>query len=610
MRKMFKLGDKAVSQVIGYLLTFAIISATTVTVVYTTSVLLERRATAAAEIIAQDVANHVVDVITECIAMKQEFPNANYSRVINVPTTINGKNYYIVATDERVYVNTTDGKVSAKSTTYKQSELCIGISGKVYPSSGKIKVYVNKSDYLYRIDFGTDTSPGEYGYTRFSQSSLYRNAWWDLNWSYRANIFVDNPNKEDLQDFQIRIILDPQSFDYGNVNQDGSDIRFTNSTGGVLPYWIEKWDYYGVSYIWFKADLLVGDSRNVFYLYYGNPNATVSQSDGNAVFEFFDDFDSFDSSVWELYPQDSKDISVENGHLEISNGTLIVTKHATLADGIIETKAMAVSTGGDTEASILARCQKRTPNPLNSTYHFSSGSFSVDQWKNFSIGKDFTIIFNYKKNPMEPDIWYLLRFLLHGGNLGAVRYNYYVPTLYENMNVTDFSYRDGNFGLYTTNGCRARYDWILCHKIANSTPIITVGAPASKHYTWVDENLNFVDYPLIQNSLIRDETASNSTNYIMFEVQPSQIYSVTVKIGDPSLPLNNVYVWIEDRLVLVNISTEKGSFFTDWFIVDNISDDGILDIKFACLSSSPSDFWSLASIVVEKGIKGVKIRGV
>ena len=160
MRKMFKLGDKAVSQVIGYVLTFAIISATTVTVVYTTSVLLERRATAAAEIIAQDIANHVVDAITECIAMKQEFPDANYSRVINVPTTINGKNYYIVATDERVYVNTTDGKVSAKSTTYKQSELCIGISGKVYPSSGKIKVYVNKSDYLYRIDFGTDTSPG------------------------------------------------------------------------------------------------------------------------------------------------------------------------------------------------------------------------------------------------------------------------------------------------------------------------------------------------------------------------------------------------------------------------------------------------------------------
>ncbi|HDD57679.1 MAG TPA: DUF2341 domain-containing protein, partial [Thermoplasmatales archaeon] len=436
MRKLFRLGNKAVSQVIGYVLTFAIISATTVTVVYTTSVLLDRRATAAAQIIAQDIANHVVDAITECIAMKQEFPDANYSRVINVPITINGRNYYIEATDERVYVNTTDGVIHAKSTTYKQEELCIGISGKVYPGDGKIRVYVNKSDYIYRIDFGTDDSPGEYGYARMSSSSLNRAAWWNLNWSYRANIYVTNPNPEDLTNFQVRVTLDPQNFDYTNVNENGSDIRFTNYTGAPLPYWIEEWNYNGISYIWFKADILPGETKSVFHMYYGNPDATISESDGEAVFEFFDDFKAFSPNIWEIYPADSKNISVENGYIEISNGTTIVTKNDIIADGILEVKTMAVSTGGDTEASVFARCQKRTPDPLGSTYQLSSGSFSTDNWKNFSIVKDSTTYFISNPTPMEVDTWYLLSFQLNGGNIRALRYNYYLPTLYESLNIT------------------------------------------------------------------------------------------------------------------------------------------------------------------------------
>jgi len=609
MRKLFKLGDKAVSQVIGYVLTFAIISATTVTVVYTTSVLLERRATAAAEIIAQDIANHVVDAITECIAMKQEFPDANYSRVINVPITINGRNYYIEATDERVYVNTTDGKVSARSTTYKQSELCVGISGKVYPSSGKIKVYVNKSDYLYRIDFGTDDSPGEYGYARFSSSSLYRGNWWNLNWSYRTPIYIYNGLNQDFTGYQIRLVLNTQNFDYNNANENGSDIRFTNESGVELPYWIEKWGYNGLSYIWFKADRILANQTTTFYLYYGNPT-TASKSNGKTVFEFFDDFNSFDSNVWEVYPENSKNISVKNGYLEISNGTAIITKHDILTDGVLRAKAKAIGTKTDTEASILARCQNRA-HPYDDSYFFSSGSFSTDYWKNFSIGKFFntqTFVLNYDSTSMEVNKWYLLIFQLDGKSILASRTEYFNPVFYETLNITDSSYNSGYFGLFTTNGCRAKYDWILCHKVYPYTFDITIAAPASLYYTFTKyDNLSFVDHPSVSNNLNRDDTASNQTALMQLGVSSGE-YSVTITIGEPYYALSDINVYAENKLMLSNFSTDPGCVSSRWFVV-NVS-DGILDLKFEYTGSHPGGFWSVTSIVVEKGVKGVKLGGM
>jgi hypothetical protein len=610
MIKSFRLNNKAVSQVIGYVLTFAIISATTVTVVYTMSVLLERRATAATQIIAQDIANHVVDAITECIAMKQEFPDANYSRVINVPLTINGRNYYIEANDERVYVNTTDGQISAKSTTYKQEELCIGISGKVYPSSGKIRVYVNKSDYLYRIDFGTDDSPGEYGYARMSSSSLYRSNWWDINWAYRAPIYIYNGVNEDFTGYQIRLVLNTQNFDYNNANENGSDIRFTNKSGVELPYWIEKWEYNGLSYIWFRADKILANQTTTFYIYYGNPSAPP-QSNGKAVFEFFDDFDSFDPSVWEVYPQNSENISVKNGYLEISNGTAIVTKHNVFTDGALRVKAKAISTRTDTEASMLTRCQNRT-HPYDDAYFFSSGSFSTSYWKNFSIGKFSnaqTFVLNYDNTSMKVNEWYLLIFQLDGEDIIASRIEYFNPIFYETLTVSDSSYSSGYFGLFTTNGCRAKYDWIIYHKVSPYTFDVTIAAPASLYYTFTEyNNLSFVDHPSVSNNLNRDDVASTQIAVMQLSIPSPGKYSVTVTIGEPYYSLGDINIYAENKLMISNFGTDPGYISSRWFVVD--VSDGLLDLKFEYTGSHPEGFWSITSIIVEKGIKGVRLGGM
>ena len=148
----FKTNNKGVSQVIGFILTFAIISMVTISVIYTASTLVEQRNKAASEIIAQDIVNYIVNAIMECSATRQAYPNANYSKIIEIPTTICGRYYHIEAADSVVYLNTTDGYIVEKSTTYKQDELCEGISGRVHSGNGEITVFSNKTSNLYKIE--------------------------------------------------------------------------------------------------------------------------------------------------------------------------------------------------------------------------------------------------------------------------------------------------------------------------------------------------------------------------------------------------------------------------------------------------------------------------
>ncbi|HEC80934.1 MAG TPA: DUF2341 domain-containing protein, partial [Thermoplasmatales archaeon] len=277
--------SKAVSHVVGYILTFVVISMATATIIYTTSMLVESRVNSVTEVVAQDIANYVVDAITEALAVKQTYPLASYSCTVDIPRDINGKSYYIDITDSKVYVNTTDG-VSVSSTLYGQEKLAIGVRGFIWSGGGdKLRISVNKTSYIYKLDFGvfnSETSPGMYGYTRVSKTSSenYYDEngvfWWDdayIGWLNRATLYVRNDNTNDLYNYQVRVDLYPDNFDYRGAQRDGSDIRFTNASGVSLPYWIESWEFLGHSIVWFKADYIPGNDTAVFYMYYGNASA-------------------------------------------------------------------------------------------------------------------------------------------------------------------------------------------------------------------------------------------------------------------------------------------------------------------------------------------------
>ncbi len=116
---------------------------------------------------------------------------------------------------------------------------------------------------------------------------------WLEGWSYRKAIIITENSGRDLIDFQVRIYLNNTNFDFTKANADGSDIRITTDDEiTLLPYYIEKWDSTNQqAVIWVKVPSIPAGSSVTIYMYYGNPNA-VSESDGEAVFDFFDNFDS------------------------------------------------------------------------------------------------------------------------------------------------------------------------------------------------------------------------------------------------------------------------------------------------------------------------------
>lgn len=110
-------------------------------------------------------------------------------------------------------------------------------------------------------------------------------------WKYQREISIKENSGTSLTDYQVLIELKGADFP-GEAKSDGADVRFTDSKGNELNYWIESWDYAGKSAkVWVKVPSIPADSTTVIRIYYGNPSAGA-MSERDEVFEFFDDFDT------------------------------------------------------------------------------------------------------------------------------------------------------------------------------------------------------------------------------------------------------------------------------------------------------------------------------
>jgi hypothetical protein len=126
-------------------------------------------------------------------------------------------------------------------------------------------------------------------------------AFWLLGWQYRQTITIDNTASGNaLTDYQVLIVLNTTSLiSQGKMNSDCSDIRFTDSDGSLINYWLESGCNSANTKIWVKVPSIPASSTKTIYVYYGNPSAT-SQSNGTTTFLLFDDFDgtSLDTNTW------------------------------------------------------------------------------------------------------------------------------------------------------------------------------------------------------------------------------------------------------------------------------------------------------------------------
>ncbi len=127
-------------------------------------------------------------------------------------------------------------------------------------------------------------------------------------WSYRKKITIDRTNVSSaLTDFPLLVRIN-QDTDIGAAAQaDGDDIRFTTSTGVVLPFEEEDWRVRagsGSGNFWVKVPSISSTANTVIYLYYGSASAT----DGQAATSVWD---SNFKGVWHLGEASTDEASVD-----------------------------------------------------------------------------------------------------------------------------------------------------------------------------------------------------------------------------------------------------------------------------------------------------------
>lgn len=126
-------------------------------------------------------------------------------------------------------------------------------------------------------------------------SSVY--AWWNSAWQYRRPITIDNTgNSNTLTDYQVFVNV---SYD-SDMQTDFDDLRFVDSDDATeLSYWVEDKVDGSYAEVWVKVPSIPASSNKTIYMYYGNGGVT-SESNGEGVFEFFDDFNdnSFNTTKW------------------------------------------------------------------------------------------------------------------------------------------------------------------------------------------------------------------------------------------------------------------------------------------------------------------------
>ena len=137
-------------------------------------------------------------------------------------------------------------------------------------------------------------------------------------WTKIAPIHVNNTGGNAQAYYPVRVFVPYDS----DMNNDFSDIRVVeNETYNFIPYWIENKSDGEWCVLWFNATYIPANSwcNDTYYLLYGNSSASDA-SDGDATFEFFDDF-NYTSIPSYLIHNGTNDAGV--GGIELPNGDII-----------------------------------------------------------------------------------------------------------------------------------------------------------------------------------------------------------------------------------------------------------------------------------------------
>ena len=131
----------------------------------------------------------------------------------------------------------------------------------------------------------------------------------------------------------VQIELDLSNLNFSKFTDNGSNIRITDNNNNPLPFYLDSFNKTAMTgKLFFKTPANIINSAIIFPDVLEAP----SLSDGNATFEFFDDFTGMgiDINKWNIV--DGTGWSIVNGELRGSNSTGRLLSHSLFSDGIIQ----------------------------------------------------------------------------------------------------------------------------------------------------------------------------------------------------------------------------------------------------------------------------------
>lgn len=119
MPRLLRRDDSAVSEVVGYILSFAISAVFLMIALsaFNTARSNSDHVVTGAEL--KSIADRIAARVVEAGVVSQEFPNATYNLTLALPRDLNGHPYTVVATDTTITVTTNDVSLTASSTTFR-----------------------------------------------------------------------------------------------------------------------------------------------------------------------------------------------------------------------------------------------------------------------------------------------------------------------------------------------------------------------------------------------------------------------------------------------------------------------------------------------------------
>ena len=291
-------------------------------------------------------------------------------------------------------------------------------------------------------------------------------------WMYGVPITIGNASSA-LTDYQINLYLNLSSqVSAGKIRSDLGDLRFNDSSGNALSYWIED-PTASAAKIWVNVTSIpASPSTATIYMYYGNPSAT-SQSNGGNTFVFFDDFSgsSLDSTKWTLnrwYGSGSYSATVANGYVEIYSG-------ATTAAGIVAKTGVSFPFAVEGRYRIVAGSEN-----WHAITQTSSGTDS--DW--VRVGYSATYFYYQKKvsgtistyqyfSRTLPTSWTRISIIWTSSSA-----QYFENGAQVNTVTTQDRFTSGTnyLQLSTWDGGKSDYDWIAIRNYVNPEPTYSVGS--------------------------------------------------------------------------------------------------------------------------------------